>query len=68
MSYQIFHADCFSWLRDQPGNAIHGVLTDPPYGLSFIGDCLEMGTSATTTSANGSTPLFQTYPLFAPAG
>lgn len=33
MSYQIFHADCFNWLRDQPGNAIHGVLTDPPYGL-----------------------------------
>ncbi len=33
MSYQIFHADCFDWLRDQPGNSIHGVLTDPPYGL-----------------------------------
>ena len=33
MSYEIFHADCFDWLRDQPGNSIHGVLTDPPYGL-----------------------------------
>lgn len=33
MSYQIFRADCFDWLRDQPGNSIHGVLTDPPYGL-----------------------------------
>ncbi len=33
MSYEIFHADCFDWLRDQPGHSIHGVLTDPPYGL-----------------------------------
>jgi site-specific DNA-methyltransferase (adenine-specific) len=33
MSYQIFQADCFDWLRDQPANSIHGVLTDPPYGL-----------------------------------
>ena len=33
MSYEIFHADCFDWLHDQPGNSIHGVLTDPPYGL-----------------------------------
>ena len=33
MSYEIFHADCFDWLRDRPGNSIHGVLTDPPYGL-----------------------------------
>lgn len=29
MSYEIFHADCFDWLRDRPGNSIHGVLTDP---------------------------------------
>ena len=33
MSYEIFHTDCFDWLRDQPRNSIHGVLTDPPYGL-----------------------------------
>lgn len=33
MSYEIFHADCFDWLRDRHGNSIHGVLTDPPYGL-----------------------------------
>lgn len=29
MSYDIFHANCFDWVRDQPGNSIHGVLTDP---------------------------------------
>ena len=33
MSYQIFHADCFDWLRDQSAHSIHAVLTDPPYGL-----------------------------------
>ncbi|HOW76237.1 MAG TPA: DNA methyltransferase [Candidatus Competibacteraceae bacterium] len=33
MSYEIFQADCFDWLSDQPKNSIHGVLTDPPYGL-----------------------------------
>ena len=33
MSYALFHADCFDWLREQQPNTIHGVLTDPPYGL-----------------------------------
>lgn len=33
MSYQIFHADCFDWLREQPAHSVHAVLTDPPYGL-----------------------------------
>jgi DNA modification methylase len=29
----LFHADCFDWLRPQPPNSIHAVVTDPPYGL-----------------------------------
>ncbi len=29
----LFHADCFDWLRRQPLNSIHAVVTDPPYGL-----------------------------------
>lgn len=29
----LFRADCFQWLRDWPRNSIHGVVTDPPYGL-----------------------------------
>lgn len=33
MSYEIFHADCFDWLRERPANSVHGVLADPPYGL-----------------------------------
>jgi DNA modification methylase len=30
---RMFEADCFDWLRDQPENSIHAVVTDPPYGL-----------------------------------
>lgn len=30
---QLYHADCFDWLRNQPSNSIHAIVTDPPYGL-----------------------------------
>jgi len=29
----LLEADCFEWLRQQPENSVHAVLTDPPYGL-----------------------------------
>ncbi len=29
----LYHADCMEWLRAQPLNSIHAVVTDPPYGL-----------------------------------
>ncbi len=29
----LYKADCVDWLENQPGNSIHGVVTDPPYGL-----------------------------------
>jgi len=29
----LIEGDCFEWLRQQPENSIHGVVTDPPYGL-----------------------------------
>ncbi len=31
--YQLFHADCFEWLREWPPHSLHAVCTDPPYGL-----------------------------------
>lgn len=31
--YQLFHADCFGWLRECPPHSLHAVCTDPPYGL-----------------------------------
>ncbi|MCZ8080311.1 MAG: site-specific DNA-methyltransferase [Rhodobacteraceae bacterium] len=29
----LVHADCFSWLRAQPEQSIHAIVTDPPYGV-----------------------------------
>jgi site-specific DNA-methyltransferase (adenine-specific) len=30
---RIVHADCFEWLSRVPENSIHGIVTDPPYGV-----------------------------------
>ena len=30
---ELHHADCFYWLERQAPNRVHGVVTDPPYGL-----------------------------------
>lgn len=30
---RLYQGDCFDWLRSQPEGSIHGVVTDPPYGL-----------------------------------
>jgi DNA modification methylase len=32
-SAELVHADCFEWLSRREPNSIHGVVTDPPYGL-----------------------------------
>jgi len=32
-SVSLFHSDCVEWLAGQAANSIHGVVTDPPYGL-----------------------------------
>lgn len=29
----LFHANCFDWLRECPPHSIHAVCTDPPYGV-----------------------------------
>jgi site-specific DNA-methyltransferase (adenine-specific) len=34
----LFHDDCFQWLKRQPHNSIHAVVTDPPYGLFEYSD------------------------------
>jgi len=37
MINQIIHGDCFDVLKDIPDSSIDAVITDPPYGLSFMG-------------------------------
>ncbi|HMU37920.1 MAG TPA: DNA methyltransferase [Pseudomonadota bacterium] len=31
--YQIHHANCFDWLKEQPNRSFHAVCTDPPFGI-----------------------------------
>ena len=31
--FELICGDSFAWLRDQPDNSIHGVITDPPYAV-----------------------------------
>ncbi|NOT61316.1 MAG: site-specific DNA-methyltransferase [Acidobacteria bacterium] len=31
--YTLHHADCFAWLRAQAPASLHGVCTDPPFGI-----------------------------------
>lgn len=30
---KLYHADCFEWLRGAERASVHGVVTDPPYGI-----------------------------------
>lgn len=30
---ELYQADCLAWLRSREPNSIHGVVTDPPYGV-----------------------------------
>jgi site-specific DNA-methyltransferase (adenine-specific) len=34
----IVHASCFDWLRALPENTLHGIVTDPPYGVKEFED------------------------------
>ena len=36
-SHQILVVDCLELLRQMPDNSVDSVVTDPPYGLSFMG-------------------------------
>ena len=33
----VYHADCLDLLAALPDNSVHAVVTDPPYGLEFMG-------------------------------
>ena len=35
--FQLIHADCLDAMNDMPANSIDAIITDPPYGLSFMG-------------------------------
>lgn len=35
--YTLYHGDCLQVLRTLPDDSVDAVVTDPPYGLSFMG-------------------------------
>jgi DNA modification methylase len=35
--FTLHHGDCLEVLRSMPDASVHAVVTDPPYGLSFMG-------------------------------
>jgi DNA modification methylase len=37
MDYQLHHGDCLEVLKTLPDNSVDSIVTDPPYGLSFMG-------------------------------
>jgi DNA modification methylase len=37
MTWEILEGDCREWMADLPENSVDSIVTDPPYGLSFMG-------------------------------
>jgi len=35
--YQVHHGDCFEVMKEMEGSSIDTIITDPPYGLNFMG-------------------------------
>jgi DNA modification methylase len=35
--YTLHHGDCLAVLRGMPENSVDGIVTDPPYGMKFMG-------------------------------
>lgn len=35
--YRVIHGDCLDVLRSMPSDSVDSIVTDPPYGLSFMG-------------------------------
>jgi DNA modification methylase len=36
-SAKIITGDCIEKMRAMPENSVHAIVTDPPYGLQFVG-------------------------------
>lgn len=37
MTIQLYHGDCLDVMRELPADSVDSVITDPPYGLEFMG-------------------------------
>jgi len=43
ISRTIYHGDCRDWLKQMPANCFESSVTDPPYGLEFMGKDWDRG-------------------------
>ena len=37
MKFSLLHGDCLEKMKELPSDSIDAVITDPPYGLEFMG-------------------------------
>jgi DNA modification methylase len=49
----VFHGDCIEVMRELPDNSVHAVVTDPPYGLGFMGKLWDSFENAPTAVQGG---------------
>jgi DNA modification methylase len=49
MKYQILHGDNRATLKTLPDNSIDAIVTDPPYGIDFLGKDWDVNTGAVET-------------------
>ncbi len=42
----LHHGDCLDVIRDLPDNSVDSIVTDPPYGLGFMGKAWDVGAIA----------------------
>ena len=49
MKYQILHGDNRETLKTLPDNSIDAIVTDPPYGIDFLGKAWDANTGAVET-------------------
>jgi hypothetical protein len=54
MAFEIKHGDCLEVMRGMADNSVDAIVTDPPYGLSFMGKKWDY--DVPTTGAVGRVP------------
>lgn len=45
--HELHHGDCLEIMRGMPDNSVDAVVTDPPYGLGFLGNAWDRAVPAT---------------------
>lgn len=57
----LHHGDCLDVMADMPANSVHAIVTDPPYGLEFMGRESVFGRASRTSPEYRAGALFQDW-------